>query len=190
MAISVNNIILHGASGKLGNVVFRKLHGKLVICKAPAPSSVPPSEKQLQGRERFKAAQQYAAKVIETPHLRAIYAARAKGARKVYHMALQDACHAPQILEVAAGPQIVMRVRDNFRVQAVQVVILTAEGDVWEEGPATQKTNKFDWMYMVRKTPPEEMQLHIIATDLPGNTATKVLPLPPASFTSPKGHFK
>ena len=190
MATSLNNNITHGASGTLGDVVFRRIHGKVVICKRPRPSSKPPSGEQLSLREQFRMAQQYAGKAVKTPSLRAVYASKAKTTgRKIYHIALQDATAAPAIFRLFTGPRIRIYARDNFRVQSVSIVIVTASGSIWEEGSALQQANRFEWVYVMRNIPQNDCTLHIVATDLPGNTTTRELIIPAAGFINETRHF-
>ncbi|RPE13074.1 hypothetical protein EGT74_05940 [Chitinophaga lutea] len=190
MATSISNNITHGASGTLGDVVFRRMHGKIVLCKRPRPSSKPPSNEQLALRGRFRMAQQYAGRAIKTPSLRAVYASKAKKTgRTVYHLALQDASVAPAIFRLITGPRIRIYARDNFRVQAVSIVIVTASGSIWEEGAAVQQANRFEWTYTLKKLPQADCTLHIVATDLPGNTTGRELIIPAAAFINETRHF-
>ena len=185
MAKSIQNIITYGASGLLGEVVFRRVGDKVIICKRPAPSGKPPTAEQLECRGRFKRAQRYAADAIRTPHLKAYYAS---GGSSAYHAALRDAAEAPEIRSIRPGPVIGIHARDNFRVQAVWVVILSPSGELWEEGPAIN-TNLFEWTYVVKRPPVTDAVLHVSATDLPGNVTRKELNLAAGSFISANGDF-
>lgn len=185
MAKSIENILTYGASGLLGNVVFRLVGGNVVICKRPKPSDKAPSAEQLECRERFKRAQRYAAGAIRTPHLKAYYDT---GAGSAYHAALRDAGEGPEIKDIRPGRVIRVKARDNFRVQAVWVVILQASGVLWEEGPA-MNTSMFEWTYVVKRPPAVDTVLHVTATDLPGNVIRRELALPGSLFISGNGDF-
>lgn len=182
MAKSIDNVMTYGASGLLGNVVFRRVGNKVFICKRPTPSDKPPTAEQLECREHFRKAQRYAADAIRTPHLKAYYET---GKGSAYHAALRDARKAPEIKDIRPGPVIRIKARDNFRVQAVWVVILQPSGALWEEGHAVN-TNTFEWEYKVKKTPPTDMILHVSATDLPGNVTRQEVTLSVALFTNPQ----
>ena len=56
MAKSVNNIITHGLSGKIGDLlVFKQVDGKTIVSKAPRKSNTE-TEKQKQHRAKFQEA--------------------------------------------------------------------------------------------------------------------------------------
>ena len=175
MARSIQNIITYGASGLLGNVVFRQVRGKVFICKRPEPTDKPPSAAQLACRERFSKAQRYAGAAIRTPHLKAYYSTG--GDSSAYHAALRDAMEGPEIRSIRPGQTIGINARDNFKVQSVWVVIVLANGELWEEGAAVQ-THTFEWTYAVKRLPVADAVLYVSATDLAGNITQEAVNMP------------
>jgi len=65
MAKSKNNVITHGLSGLIGDLlVFRQRANKTIVADRPKPFSTPPTDLQLGIQRRFKRAAQYARKAI------------------------------------------------------------------------------------------------------------------------------
>lgn len=92
MPILNHNHILHGLSGKIGNIVVRQLNGKTIVQAAPirkAPAT--PGEKTNQ--QNFKQAVNYAKEARQNPKVWAIYLAEAKrrgGTSNAYAVAVWD----------------------------------------------------------------------------------------------------
>ena len=64
MAKSVNNIITHGLTGKIGDLlVFRQVDGKTVVSKVPRKTTTV-TEKQKQQRAKFQEAVIYSKRGI------------------------------------------------------------------------------------------------------------------------------
>jgi hypothetical protein len=77
MAFVKNNPILAGASGKLGNLVYRQMNGKTIVQCAPVRTA-PYNEAQKKQQGRFKEAMAYARTLLADPKVKAEYTARAK----------------------------------------------------------------------------------------------------------------
>lgn len=75
--------------GKIAPGFILKTRGeKAFICKCPDMSNVVPSELQLEHKDRFRAAVEYARSIVNDPYKKAAYKAR-KGST-VYHSAIKD----------------------------------------------------------------------------------------------------
>jgi hypothetical protein len=86
------NPMINGLSGKVGNMIFRRLaNGEVSVSLAPARSQAKPSESQTAHRQRFKQAAAYAKAALADPETRAYYEAAAAGSHKTpYNLALSD----------------------------------------------------------------------------------------------------
>ena len=183
MAYSTDNVIIYGAHGTFAKqLVIRQRFGRSILCKRPRKSTQPPSEAQLAVRERFVAATQYAKLVMANPDLQVTYQAAAKNGLTVYNLAIADLLHAPEVQEVdasaytgAAGSTIRVRAIDDFKVNAVQVSILSAANELLEQGAAVPSSNGMDWTYTAATDNPVTAgcTIKVQASDLPGNAAVK-----------------
>jgi hypothetical protein len=89
MAISKDNLLIHGTSGHVGRqLVFKNYSGKIVVTKFPDMSGVVPSENQLKEKSRFGEAVRFAQGIIRDPAKKAAY--KAADGRSVYHTAITD----------------------------------------------------------------------------------------------------
>jgi len=89
MAISKDNLIMHGTSGHVGKqLVFKNCKGKTIVTKFPDMSGVVPSENQLREKSRFGDAVRFAQGIIGDPARKAAY--KAAEGRSVYHTAITD----------------------------------------------------------------------------------------------------
>ncbi|MDR3297292.1 MAG: hypothetical protein LBS94_03555, partial [Prevotellaceae bacterium] len=78
MATSKNNVVTHGLSGKIGDLlVFRQMGGKTIVSKVPEKSNVV-SDKQVAHRKRFQQAVIYAQGAVADPETKGLYEAAAK----------------------------------------------------------------------------------------------------------------
>lgn len=179
MAKSENNVLTHGMSGKIGDLlVFRNVNGKTIVSKAPAKPKGEPSEKQQQHRERFQEAVIYGKTVQLTPELKALYESSLTEGQSIYQVALADFLKAPAIKQVdvnhytgAIGSTLSVRVTDDFMVKAVHVAIVGSNGDTLEQGEALCQPNGLDWLYTAttNHTPSDGNKIVITASDTPGN---------------------
>lgn len=179
MAESKNNVITHGLSGKVGDlIVFRNRGGKTFVSSKPKARTGAPSENQVQHQERFQEAILYAKAAIADPASKAAYENAISGGQTAYNVAVADFFHAPDIKSVDlsgytgnTGETITIRVTDDFKVTGVTVDIYNADGSEVESGAAVQSTNGIDWTYTA--TAANESldgdRIVIRASDLPGN---------------------
>ncbi len=165
MAKVVDNILVRGLSGKLGNqVVLRRLRdGRTIVCNMPDFSHRKLSKDQKEHHKRFQAAAAYAREASRT---NPIYAQLAEGTMKnAYNVALGDWFHAPIVHRVERrGKTIRIEVTDDVRVSSVQVKILDGKGKVVEKGEGIRKKGDW-WEYM----PGADGKVVVEARDLPGN---------------------
>jgi hypothetical protein len=187
MAKSKNNVITHGLSGTIGDMlVFRQRAGETIVAKRPTHIA-PASEKQIAQRIRFQQATVYAETALATPELKERYKEEAKKRKGVtaYNVAVADFFHAPDIDTIdlsgytgTSDDQIRIIATDDFAVQSVHVSINTMDGELVEEGYAENTAGNL-WIY---KTTAENESLTgtkfvITASDIPGNIATEEMSL-------------
>ena len=165
MAKVIDNLLVRGLSGKLGDqVVFRRLRdGRTIVCNKPDFSKRKLSREQKQHHTRFQAASAYAKSASRSMP---IYAQLAEGTMKnAYNVALGDWFHPPVIQRVGRyGTAIRIWATDDVHVAGVQVLVLDEAGGIREKGNATQARG--DWWEYV---PAEEGKVVVEAWDLAGN---------------------
>ena len=146
------------ASGKMGNVVFRRYHDEVVMSPRPDFSGHTPTPGQAAQRQRFKLAALYGKAVLADPEKKALYEARAKaGGIPVFALSIADFLHAPAVEEMEAidlsgytgkaGETIRITANDDFEVAGVAVGITAADG--------------------------QQVTIEVTATDRPGHKTTK-----------------
>lgn len=178
MSVSKNNVITHGLSGKLGDVVvFSQRHGKTVVGKIPF-SSGRVSPAQLLIREKFLKAASYAKASLQDPAIKALYRQRAGDGVTPFNLAIADFFSAPVIAEIitsaytgAIGSRIEVKATDDTKVTEVRLSITSAGGNVIEEGPAVQDPDNGHWFYAatIANASPAGTKITAVAKDLPGN---------------------
>lgn len=183
MAKSAKNLVLHGASGKLGDqIVIRQLGGETILSQAPGRRDAEPTPSQIAQQQKFQQAVLYGRAQIADPIAKAEYEAKAGGLKSAFNVAVADFCHSPDIDEIdvtayqgAIGDTIRVRVTDDFKVEQVHVSIQNSDGSLVEEGDAVQQSNEIDWVYTATadNTSTEGDKIVIRATDKPGNLATE-----------------
>jgi hypothetical protein len=183
MAESKNNVVTHGLSGLVGNLlVFRNHAGKTVVSSKPHMRKGEPSEAQKKQRDRFEEATLYGKSVLSDPALKAAYAAAAPEGTTAYSVAVGDFLKAPNLKEVDVskytgkkGDTIEVKATDDFKVASVSIAIYNVDGSLVEQGNAVQQPNKEKWLYTATadNTSPSGDKIVIRAYDLPGNTTEK-----------------
>ena len=183
MAESKNNIITHGLSGKVGDIlVFSQRNGKTIVSKVPEKKAVT-SEKVKQQMAKFQQATIYAKSTLKNPTIKEEYQLEASKKRGVtaYNVAVADMLQAPKIEQIdlsgytgQSGDIIKVRAYDDFKVVAVSVHIYNADGSLVEEGNAVD--NGLDWVYTATQTNADLSGDKIVvrATDVPANTTESV----------------
>ncbi len=179
MAQSKNNIITHGLSGKVGDIiVFSQRGGKTIVSKAPRKRTGEDSEKQKEQQIKFQQAVLYGKSVIADPTQKELYESTDK---KAYNVAVADMLNAPKIEKIdftsytgQVGDTIKIRVMDDFAVTSVRVTIEKSDGSLVEAGNATLQG--IDWVYTATATNSDLNgdKITIQATDTPANLSEKI----------------
>jgi hypothetical protein len=179
MAKVAKNLILHGASGKIGDMlVIRQRGGSVILSQAPGERTTEPTEAQKAHQQKFQQAVLYARMQMADETTKAEYAAKATGLANAYNVAVADFFNAPNIDEIdvsqyqgAVGDTIRIRVTDDFKVKQVHLAIYNADGSLVESGDAVKHGNEIDWIYTA--TLANEAiagdRIVIRASDQPGN---------------------
>lgn len=188
MAKSRNNVITHGLSGLIGDLlVFRQRGGKTIVSDRPKARVDNPNANQLSVRERFIKAARYAKAAISDLAKKALYGAAAEADQSAYNVAFADYQKAPEIKAEPnysgyigqIGYPIEATVYDNFMVTAVKVEIRDAANTLIEEGEAIQQEDESKWIYVTTVANPDYATSSIIvkAYDMPENETIQVTQL-------------
>jgi hypothetical protein len=181
MAKQKNNVVTHGLSGKVGDLlIFRQIKGKTVVSKIPEMPKTA-TEKQKASRRRFQQATLYAKQATKNPVTRDLYAAAAnKGkdkGRTAYNVAVADFYNAPDIDTIdvssyagAVGDEIRVIASDDFLVKSCHIQIIDADGSTVEEGEAVNSAGNL-WIYAATQNNEslESNKIIVTVSDLPGN---------------------
>ena len=182
MAKQTNNVVTHGLSGKIGDLlVFSQRGGKTIVGKVPQKRKTD-TEQQKEHRRKFQRAVLYAKSALADPEMREAYGKSAKTGQNGYNVAVADFFNAPDIHNVdvsnytgQSGDAIRIRVTDDFMVKEVKVRISSADGTLVEDGYAAPDAVGYVWTYIATSTN-DDMdgnRIEIIASDLPGNIAVE-----------------
>ncbi|CEN39197.1 hypothetical protein [Capnocytophaga cynodegmi] len=186
MAQSNNNIVTHGLSGKVGDIlVFSQRNGKTIVSKAPKRKAEF-SDKQKEHHQKFQKAVIYAKGALQNPTTKQMYdeAAAKKEGLNSYNIAVADLMNAPKIEQIdlsaytgQVGDLIKIKAYDDFAVKAVTVEIQNSEGTLVEKGNAID--NGLEWIYTTTVNNPNLSGDKIIvrATDNPDNLTEKEVQL-------------
>jgi hypothetical protein len=185
MAKSKNNLVTHGLSGKIGDMlVFRQIRGETIVSAASEQTSKTASEKQLAHRYRFNKAVIYAKSAKLVPDVQEIYeAAAAKKGKAPFTVAVADFFNAPEIRHIDlsdytgnTGDVIRIEVTDDVMVKSVQVSIVNADGSIVEEGDAVAANSLgYVWIYTATQVNDnlDGDKITVSVTDLPENVTTE-----------------
>ncbi|MDR1153379.1 MAG: hypothetical protein LBL04_01610 [Bacteroidales bacterium] len=179
MAKQKGNVVTHGLSGKIGDLlVFRQVGGKTVVSKVPEPPKTV-SEKQAKQRRRFRQAVIYAKSAVESPETKTVYdEMAAKKGKTPFIVAVADFLHVPEIQRIdlsdysgQIGDTIRIEVEDDTMVKYVHVRIMAADGTLIEEGQATPDISGYVWTYAAEQNNDRFNYGKIVVSvsDLPGN---------------------
>lgn len=180
MAKSRNNVVTHGLSGLIGDLlVFRQRANKTIVANRPKLSTKLPTAIQMQIRERFIQATRYAKSALKDLVLKSSYQLAAKLGQSAHNVAFVDYQKSPEFYEEVnltsytgtIGDEIKVSVIDDFKVKTVHVEIKTPDDVSLEEGYAVQSENELDWVYTTTAANSEVAGSMIIftASDYPGN---------------------
>jgi hypothetical protein len=182
MATSKNNVLTHGLSGTIGDLlVFRNKGNQVIVASRPKERSTEYSESEKAHQQRFQRATIYGRTAVADPNLKADYIAAAKEGQTAYNVAVADFFHAPDIDSIdisgytgKVGEVIKIKVTDDFKVSEVKVSIYNADGTEVEHGTAVQ-SNFSEWVFtaQVANASVEGDRIEVKAYDLPGNESLK-----------------
>lgn len=181
MAKSNNNIVTHGLSGRIDELVFRQRFGQTVVTRNPRVSREP-SNAQLSLRSRFRQAAAYAKAAVSDAATKLFYGSKAKEGQSAYNVALADFFNTPEIGEIdtsayngSTGSRIMVPVTDGGKVVSVKVKIQKSDGTLIEEGAALQQSNGLYWMYYASalNNSLSGSIISVSATDLPNHSSLK-----------------
>lgn len=184
MAKFKDNVVTHGLSGKVGNMLqFSQRAGKTIVGRIPNRSGIIPTDKQEQVIEKFQEGAVYARTAMADPAIKALYEAGTPEGQSPYNVALGDYCSAPKIKLVDVtgykgiiGDIITVKAIDNFMVKTVKVRIEKLDGTLIEAGDAVQDAmngNKWNYTATVANAQISGIKVIAEARDLPGNITTK-----------------
>ncbi|TXF79239.1 hypothetical protein [Chryseobacterium sp.] len=185
MAKSKNNVVTHGLSGKVGDIlVFRQLHGETVVAKAPRQKTAEDTPKQKAHKLKFQEAVVYGKSSLADPVTKELYRDRAEAdpdkGLSAYTVAVADFLNAPEITEIdisdyngKSGDMIRIKVTDDFDVKTVTVRIENADGTLVEEGAALEAGITWDYTATKNSTDLSGAKIIVRATDLPDNLTEK-----------------
>lgn len=188
MPKAVNNNVLNGVSGKLGNnIVIRQTKLGTIVANKPNRQK-PPSENQVKVRDKFSDAAYYAREEIKVPESLDQYkAAVTARLRSPYAVAIADFLSPPRVRLIDSGAYrgtvgdvIKVRASDDFKVMSVMVIIKSDTGEELERGEATFRGgSQPDWTYAVTvaNATLKDCTITAIAKDLPGNEGTLTVTL-------------
>lgn len=187
MAKSKDNVVMQGASGKIGrNLVFRQKGDQTIIARRPRETSSgrPISEDQLKVQQRFLDASLYAKKAIKDEELKAAYKAKANINQTAYNVAFKDYFTPPTVRRLndagysgQAGEEIIFMVRDIMRVTEIEVEILDSSEMIIETGMAVPlDDDNIEWQYTTTVENPNytECVYRITMLDTPRNITTVI----------------
>jgi hypothetical protein len=184
MAESKNNVVIHGFSGKFGDlIVFRQKAGKTIAAKPPREQTQEGSVAQQAVRDKFQRAVIYAKTAIAEPLKKEAYEEVARDGQSAYNVAIADFFNAPDIDEIDVsgytgqpGQRIRIKVLEDFEVVGVSVTIHNNDGSLLEEGDAAQGVDNSEWIYTTSAVNANLAgdKITVIARDTPANLSTEV----------------
>ncbi|SKB49762.1 hypothetical protein SAMN05660841_00895 [Sphingobacterium nematocida] len=157
MAKSKDNVVMQGASGKVGrNLVFRQKGDQTIIAKRPRTvTGRVLTDKQLAVQNKFYDASQYAKRAMLDPILKKAYAEKATINQQPYNVAFRDYFNEPTIRKFddsaykgLVGDIITIQVKDIMKVTEVSIEILDQADVHIESGLATATDDSnSQWTY-------------------------------------------
>ncbi len=178
------NPITERIRGAIGDLVFKKFMGRVIIARKRKPDDRVPSPAELEVRERFKAAAGFARGIFADPVQKARYvdAAKAQGTLP-FATAMSDFLYPPEVKAIdttgyrgQVGDAILVTATDDFEVTSVTVTLRDAARVVIEQGPAIKTDGK--WVYAATAVAPagEPLTIEAEAKDRPGHAHVLTVP--------------
>ncbi|MBN1303324.1 MAG: hypothetical protein JXA13_02735 [Anaerolineales bacterium] len=176
--VKLNPVFLQ-MRGNIGDLVFKRYRGRVIVARKPDLSNIEPSPAQLAQRELFRQAALYGKLALADSQLHSLYeqAAAEKGL-PVFALTVADYFHAPEIDEIDlqayngnVGEEIVVYAHDNVAVNQVQVSLRDENDQLMENGLATEEpAGSGRWVYSALTQAPYRATVRVVVTasDLPG----------------------
>ena len=122
MAKVAKNIVLHGASGMIGDqIVIKRWRGQTILAQAPGKREKEATEAQKAHQKKFQQAIVYGKAQMADAEAKAEYAAKGGESLSAFNVAVSDFFHAPNIDEIdltvysgGVGDTVRVRVTDDF----------------------------------------------------------------------------
>lgn len=172
------NPVIEQIRGAVGNLVFRRQGGRVIVTRKPEESDHPPTEAQQIQRDLFRQAAFYGNAAFADPDTREIYAAIAAARNApIFSTMVQDFLRPPVVKEIDTsgysgnvGDMILVTAIDEYGVLGVDVIITDDDGTLVEEGEAI--LDGWRWSYTAEADVAPGTTVHITAraVDRPGNT--------------------
>lgn len=181
MGIIKNNVVTKGFSGKFGDdLVFRQLDNKTFFTKR-AVSKAAPSTRQLEIRNNFAEAANFASEALDDPQTSRDYKLMAEllGLKSAYLAAVTDYLTPPEIQSVytarydgSVGGSLSIKPKVPYKIIDVDVTILRPDNTVLESGKAV--ANELKWKYQATVENPvvRGSKLVIVTRDRRGQEST------------------
>ena len=185
MATLKPNPILGTLRGKIGDLVFVPAADHTVVVKHLPVRKAEFTAGERRGQQRFAQAAAYVKQVRQQPDIYAFYQAAAKATgRRACDLAHKDFWHSPEISDIdlsayhgQPGQELRIVAVDDCGVLAVMVALSRLDGALLEHGAATLSSEPSLWTYRAQQelAPGQTIQVHISATDRPGNVGRKTV---------------
>lgn len=188
MAKSTDNVVMQGASGKIGRtLVFRQKGDQTIIARKARlrADGKPYTNDQLEVQDKFIDASLYAKKAIKDEELKTRYKAKANINQTAYNVAFKDFFSSPSIRRFndreytgQTGESITFLVKDILQVTQVSFEIVDDSDTVIESGMAENvDTEGLEWKYTTNVENPDykDTMYRITLLDTPENITTIII---------------
>jgi len=177
------NPMFEGASGQLGELVFRSVRGKTFAGRKAVVTAALTVDQEAH-RERFKQAVAFGKSVMADSSLRTLYTEIAKNKDiPVFAATVSDFFSEPVVNDIdladytgQVGNVIKIRAMDDYGVESVHVIIANLQnGIAIENGPAVETSaGSGIWLYTAQSTVTAgtTVDVQVMATDRPGGIGT------------------
>jgi hypothetical protein len=179
------NSALSGLRGTMDNWVYRRTRrGGTTVGRRPIFSGAPTAAQQAV-RERFRSAAAYAKSALLDPALRGRYELAARSRQmQAYAFALTDFMMPPVVDAIdpsgyhgRLGDVIKVSAFDDFEVTGVTVAVRDGEGAILMQGAAVLTDGRWNYAATAAVAVGEAVTIEAVATDRPGQTGSRTLPL-------------
>lgn len=165
--------------GRVGDLVYKWYGKRLVITRAPRPSTKKHSARKARSCSEFAAASRYAEQARNQPALWKVYAAHAKPRRiPVRSLAISDFRTVPTFGPASihcqtSGVAVSFSMADRFKAKTVRVDVIacTDDGCEFARGAASSQ-RPGEWRYVLPEPPTRHFRVEVAATDRFERTTT------------------